>query len=1449
MKSFKKSPQKHFKIYSNNSREKSLAQATVETMIMIAIGIFILAVFASTALQQAQSYSLLQQKKIGETALNEIAKQVNEAYFSGAGTVKKITVILPEHADLSNSSISGNSLSLRIGSNDIIATTIPEIKGTWPGSTGSYTLTITAFEDFVLISSTRLVFNPTKLIISVPQNQSINSEFSVSNFSTTQKTLTLHITNSYSDINLTSTKNEVDQNLAVGASVTFDLTASCSFNSIGEKNISLSFTGDENTYYSVKVICAASSGRMVVYATDSNSSTNATCFKQFKICNNTPNALTNLSAVASGGFSSAYFFTLPSTVPANDCVDANIKIRSGALASFSGNISITSNGLSASSANTTHYNNLTDTNVSKDYNSFSIIPNSSFSNQTTNLTTGLYLNGMESSFEIPDSNCYLKNDCNYPAGQISAGNYFWDANLLYYWRFNDKNGSGYVKNEVTGDYDVKLYGDANTNKAKCLFDTNCLSLDIVNAASITSAESLTKVLDTNYFTISFWVYFKSLPASSHQILNLGASTGGLFFNQYAGILYIYYASAGGPQMGYQSLYTNRWMHIVQTKSGTTFYTYVDKKIAGPYTIATNINNTTKFYFGNAQAYGSNSLKIDGYIEEVMYWNRALTATEVRNLYDVQNNFWLNDRNLLVYQKLNDNQMLTSFDSSRNSATGLTAGYVAGYTGGSYTSGVPTYPGINDSSSLYFDGTDDRVSLGTGTIADTNFFTLSAWIKPNYTTGVQRYAICGSDGSSPYKGWTLGITATNGYITVYDTNGGGFVNSTYQAPNYRWSFIAVRGFKDAVNGFIDASLNGQTWRTIRTGNTLAWEMNGDNPLQIGRWGGANHYFNGQIDEVKVWDKNLSQAEITAEFMKGVNTYVTTPITTINNILGIKSLSVNNFLDYNFGKQLTPSTKTYYGGILRPSDALYDQNLVALWHLNAGGTDTNSIIDEVGLGEGKCQSASACSLVEGKFGGNSIQINDGNGIYFAGNPNLPQSNNSRTISIWFKPAIDINILDSQSIFSYGGTTARTNFAIQLKTGFISVDTNNYNATGSDYVSFKTNFLADFNSWNHVVVTYDKNSYNLKVYKNGQLIGTQSRLALVSSSSAPNTTGFSGYFGTPSDVTQNSKYFKGVIAETAVWNRVLTDAEINWLYFHQKNSLKEGLVGLWNMNDGNTSANSLVNSVGNGMDGNCLLATCPTKSVGLWDTNSFDFDTNLKYFQFDPSNLVYGWGNRTFSAWVYPTAVQTYPQTLFLYGGGGNANYFGIFFGNVSNTPNVTFGAHLNNCALTFGTIVQVQHYTWNHIAVVVDRNIFYGYLNGTLVGSASIGSCNFNTIYSGNSSGRIGKAIWGGWTGKLEDIAFWNRGLSARDVWELYRAGVSRLDLNVMDCSNASCSTQSNSQYYTGINNGEQISVTHTSTQTIGVKAIFTIPNGFDGNYERHFIGAMLQDMNYTYAGCG
>jgi hypothetical protein len=315
------------------------------------------------------------------------------------------------------------------------------------------------------------------------------------------------------------------------------------------------------------------------------------------------------------------------------------------------------------------------------------------------------------------------------------------------------------------------------------------------------------------------------------------------------------------------------------------------------------------------------------------------------------------------------------------------------------------------------------------------------------------------------------------------------------------------------------------------------------------------------------------------------------------------------------------------------------------------------------------------------------------------------------------------------------------------------------------------------------------------------------------------------------------------------VLTDAEINWLYFHQKNSLKEGLVGLWNMNDGNTSANSLVNSVGNGMDGNCLLATCPTKSVGLWDTNSFDFDTNLKYFQFDPSNLVYGWGNRTFSAWVYPTAVQTYPQTLFLYGGGGNANYFGIFFGNVSNTPNVTFGAHLNNCALTFGTIVQVQHYTWNHIAVVVDRNIFYGYLNGTLVGSASIGSCNFNTIYSGNSSGRIGKAIWGGWTGKLEDIAFWNRGLSARDVWELYRAGVSRLDLNVMDCSNASCSTQSNSQYYTGINNGEQISVTHTSTQTIGVKAIFTIPNGFDGNYERHFIGAMLQDMNYTYAGCG
>ena len=76
--------------------------------------------------------------------------------------------------------------------------------------------------------------------------------------------------------------------------------------------------------------------------------------------------------------------------------------------------------------------------------------------------------------------------------------------------------------------------------------------------------------------------------------------------------------------------TGRWYHVVGTFDGTTGYLYVDGQLQGQDTSAALSDNNQNLWIGGDV--NTNNNFINAKIDEVRIYNRALSATEVANIY-------------------------------------------------------------------------------------------------------------------------------------------------------------------------------------------------------------------------------------------------------------------------------------------------------------------------------------------------------------------------------------------------------------------------------------------------------------------------------------------------------------------------------------------------------------------------------------------------------------------------------------------------------------------------------------------------------------------------------------------------------------------------------------------------------------------------------------------------
>ncbi|NOQ56230.1 MAG: hypothetical protein GQ477_05505, partial [Nanohaloarchaea archaeon] len=188
----------------------------------------------------------------------------------------------------------------------------------------------------------------------------------------------------------------------------------------------------------------------------------------------------------------------------------------------------------------------------------------------------------------------------------------------------------------------------------------------------------------------------------------------------------------------------------------------------------------------------------------------------------------------------------------------------GNDGSCTTTTCPNYTNGYFSKGLIFDGSDDYVNAGNDSSLDiTDEITIMAWVKPTGTIGSGGYAII-----SELENHYTQIRKNSGSgskIAFWHAAAGLWFESNIDVPMNQWSFIVVIFDKNEINQnvkfYLNAVANG-------TGDTTTALVPTANNIWLGNVDTTSRYFNGTIDEVKIWNRALSPEEINASYNVGL-----------------------------------------------------------------------------------------------------------------------------------------------------------------------------------------------------------------------------------------------------------------------------------------------------------------------------------------------------------------------------------------------------------------------------------------------------------------------------------------------------------------------------------------------------------------------------------------------------
>jgi hypothetical protein len=485
--------------------------------------------------------------------------------------------------------------------------------------------------------------------------------------------------------------------------------------------------------------------------------------------------------------------------------------------------------------------------------------------------------------------------------------------------------------------------------------------------------------------------------------------------------------------------------------------------------------------------------------------------------------------------------------------------------------------------LHFDGTNDLVDLGrpAALATTTNLLTVEAWVRPTAFPGVENGIVEKYEGGAG-SCWGLRFNGTNTltcflknasnsevYITA--TPGVTFLNQwTHVAMTYDGSFVRLY-----ANGALVGS-------TAQTGNIATTPVN----ISIGGAKNLPYFFQGQIDEVRIWGTARTQSEIQSgmianiptttagliayyPFNQGVANGTNTTVTTATDIKsGINGTLTNfaltgstsnwvaraPFLQANAATSITNSSVTLNGNLLQVgTGTVLEKGFI--WG-TAGttlslGSGTKAIVSGAATGaysttisslnanqayvycayaitsDGYSLSSTVAFSSASEWN-NALHFDGTNDLVDLGRPAaLATTTNLLTVEAWVRPTAFPGV-ENGIVEKYEGGAGscwglRFNGTNTL-TCFLK------NASNSEVYITATPGVTFLNQWTHVAMTYDGSF--VRLYANGALVGSTAQTGNIATT--PVNISIGGAKNLP-------YFFQGQIDEVRIWGTARTQSEI--------------------------------------------------------------------------------------------------------------------------------------------------------------------------------------------------------------------------------------------------------------------------------------------------------------------
>jgi hypothetical protein len=359
---------------------------------------------------------------------------------------------------------------------------------------------------------------------------------------------------------------------------------------------------------------------------------------------------------------------------------------------------------------------------------------------------------------------------------------------------------------------------------------------------------------TGNWTISAWINPQTLSTGPAMAVSVGKDNGSVGNGVAFGIgngagggsgseLTVLFSGIIFEGSGYTFPSANTWYLVTLTRSASTTSLYVNGSLITTYSVTPLA--ATEFHIGSQ----TGRRFWDGYVDDVAVFNRALSATEVSNLYtgdwsdspeptELYSTPLFTDPRLTSYYRMEGNS-----NDSKGSDNGIDTSVSYATSSGKFGEGAS------------YNGSTSHTDFGSVPIDTTGNWTISAWINPlSLSTGPAMAVSVGKDNGSVGDGVAFGIGngaggGSGSELTVL-FSGVIFDSTGYVFPSANtWYLVTLT--RNASTTYV--YVNGSQVATLSAVPLAATEFH------IGSQTGIR-FWDGYVDDVATFNRALTATEV-------------------------------------------------------------------------------------------------------------------------------------------------------------------------------------------------------------------------------------------------------------------------------------------------------------------------------------------------------------------------------------------------------------------------------------------------------------------------------------------------------------------------------------------------------------------------------------------------------------